>query len=422
MKLLENLRNDLPASLVVFFVAVPLCLGIALASGAPAMSGLIAGIVGGIVVGTLSGSALGVSGPAAGLAVIVLQAIDKHGFEIFLVAVVLAGVIQLVMGALRAGALSYLFPSPVIRGMLAGIGIIIFIKQIPYALGLDKGEKLDFANLGDQITMNALLVAVASLVILIVWEQVLAKKAAIFRLIQGPLVVVALGILYEVISRSVAPGLAFQPQHLVDVPVAGSLSEFGEQLTSPQWSAWTDTTVWVTAATLALVGSLETLLCLDATDKLDPLERVTPPNRELFAQGVGNMISGAIGGLPITQVIVRSSANINSGGRTKLSAILHGVLMLGFVALLPQVLNLIPLSVLAAILFIVGYKLATPALFRSMWAQGLGHFIAFVVTIAGIVYLDLLKGIGIGFVVALCVPDIRRQLLGNLRSKGQEPA
>jgi MFS superfamily sulfate permease-like transporter len=426
MKLVESLRSDLPASLVVFFVAVPLCLGIALASDAPLMSGLIAGIIGGIVVGSLSGSALGVSGPAAGLAVIVLQAIGELGFQVFLVAVVIAGLLQLLLAAIRAGVLGYFFPNAVIRGMLAGIGVIIFLKQIPHAIGYDAdpmGEMQyhqpdgqttfeELGHLAEQVTPNALLVALASLVILVVWEKVLAKKGAFFRLVQGPLVVVSLGIVYELVTRSVAPDWAFAPEHLVSVPVAGSLSELGDLLVLPEWSAWSNGAVWITGVTIAIVGSLETLLCLDATDKLDPHKRVTPANRELFAQGVGNMLSGCIGGLPITQVIVRSSANIQSGGRTKLSAILHGVLMLVFVALLPQVLNLVPLSVLAAILLLVGYKLATPALFRRMWNLGWEQFVPFLVTIVGIVFTDLLQGIAYGLACAIFV-ILRRNFLNS---------
>lgn len=413
---LANLRNDLPASIVVFFVAVPLCLGIALASGAPLMSGLIAGIVGGIVVGAISGSPLGVSGPAAGLAVIVLTAIEDLGsFQTFLVAVVLAGALQVVLGVARAGVLAYFFPTSVIKGMLAGIGILIILKQIPHALGHDADPEGDLAfvqpdgettlsalgsTLGD-LSPSAILISALCLTVLILWETTLSGRGRFFKLVQGPLVAVAIGIVFQLVTKSVAPGWALAPEHLVRVPEAGSLGEFKALLTHPNWSALSQSAVWITALTIAVVASLETLLCVEATDKLDPRKRVTPTNRELVAQGVGNMTSGLIGGLPVTQVIVRSSANIQSGGATKLSAILHGVLMLLFVTLLPQLLNLIPLAALASILLVVGYKLARPALFKQVISLGAGQYVPFLVTIAGIVFTDLLTGIGLGMVAAI---------------------
>ena len=414
--LFDNLRHDLPAGLVVFFVAIPLCLGIALASGAPLMSGLIAGIMGGIVVGVISRSPLGVSGPAAGLAVIVLTAIQDLGdFRIFLVAVVLAGGLQILAGVARAGVLAYFFPSSVIKGMLAGIGILIVLKQIPHAVGHDSSPEGEFAysqsdgettlsaisHVAQNIEVSALLLAIVSLAILISWEKFLVHRGRIFKLIQGPLVVVALGIIYQAVTRSVAPDWALSGDHLVNVPVAGSLSEFVNGLTTPDWSALSRSDIYVVAVTIAVVASLETLLCVEATDRLDSLKRVTPTNRELVAQGVGNALSGLVGGLPVTQVIVRSSANIQSGGRTKIAAIFHGVLLLGFVVTLPQVLNLIPLSVLAAILLVVGFKLARPALFAETWKLGMSQFLPFIVTIVGIVLTDLLMGIGLGMVVAL---------------------
>jgi len=412
----SSLRRDLPASLVVFFVAVPLCLGIALASGAPLFSGLIAGIIGGIVVGVLSGSPLGVSGPAAGLAVIVLNAIEDLGsYETFLVAVVLAGVIQLLLGVVRAGVLGYFFPSSVIKGMLAGIGIMIFLKQIPHAVGHDSDPEGDWAfvqpdgettlsalgAMADDLTPAAIIVSMTCLAILILWETVLVHRSKVFRLIQGPLAAIAFAIAYQLLTSRFAPAWALEPVHLVSVPIAESWQEFVGLLRHPDWSQITNKAIWVTALTLAVVASLETLLCVEATDKLDPLRRVTPTNRELVAQGIGNVTSGLIGGLPITQVIVRSSANIQSGGRTKLSAILHGVLLLIFVALLPYVLVLIPLAALASILFVVGYKLATPQLFRRMYKLGPSQFLPFVITILGIVFTDLLVGIGLGLTAAL---------------------
>jgi MFS superfamily sulfate permease-like transporter len=413
---LAHWRQDLPASIVVFFVAVPLCLGIALASGAPLISGLIAGIVGGIVVGGLSGSPLGVSGPAAGLAVIVLTAInDLQAFETFLLAVVLAGVIQIGLGAMGLGILGYFFPSSVIKGMLAGIGILIVLKQIPHAFGHDSDPEGDLnfvqpdgdttfgalqSTLAD-ITPSAVIVSVTCLAILILWESVLSKRSKIFRLIQGPLVAVAFGIGFQLITSRFFPSMALEANHLVTVPVAENFSHFLGLMTHPDWSQIGNSAVWIAAATMAVVASLETLLCVEATDKLDPDKRVTPTNRELFAQGIGNVGSGLIGGLPITQVIVRSSANIQSGGRTKLSAILHGVFLLVFVSLLPGILNLIPLAALASILFVVGYKLARPTLFKQMWNQGMAQFLPFLITIVAMVRTDLLTGIGLGMAAAI---------------------
>ncbi len=427
MKLLQNLRYDLPASVVVVFVAIPLCLGIALASGAPLFAGLIAGVIGGIVVGAISRSPLGVSGPAAGLAVIVYNAIETLGsFPTFLVAVVLAGVMQVAMGLARAGTLGYFFPSAVIKGMLAGIGIIIVLKQIPHAFGYDadpEGE-LQFIQPDGETTLSslsrmlenvepsAILVSGVALAILLVWENVLAKRSGLFRIFPGPLAAVCFGIGYEVITTNYAPGWALSREHLVSVPVAGSLDELRGLITMPAWSELANSAVWVAAITMAVVASLETLLCVAATDKLDPQRRITPTNRELIAQGTGNAVSGLIGGLPITQVIVRSSANIQSGGRTKTSAILHGVWLLLFVALVPSLLNLIPLAVLASILFVVGYKLARPALFKQMWSLGMAQFLPFIVTILGIALTDLLTGIGVGLAVAVLV-ILRRNYMNS---------
>lgn len=415
--MLNSLKQDLPASIVVFFVALPLCLGIALASGAPLFSGLIAGIIGGIVVGALSGSPLGVSGPAAGLAAIVLTAITAlGGFENFLVAVVLGGAIQFVFGVLRAGVIGYYFPSSVIKGMLTGIGIIIILKQIPHFFGYDPDPEGDLSFIQpdgsntfsslldtvDNISMGSTVIAFVAMGILILWETVLTKKAKVFQLVQGPVVAVAAGIAFSVAFGS-SETLAISAEHLVSVPVPDNFSSFVGQFTTPDWSAISNSAVWVTAFTIALVASLETLLCVEATDKLDPEKRVTPTNRELMAQGAGNMVSGLIGGLPITQVIVRSSANIQSGGRTKMSAIVHGFFLLTSVLLIPKVLNLIPLSVLAAVLFVVGYKLAKPRLFTQMYAKGLRQFLPFVVTVAGIVFTDLLVGISMGLAVGIVV-------------------
>ncbi|MEW2920496.1 MULTISPECIES: SulP family inorganic anion transporter [Flavobacteriaceae] len=413
----KYIKNDLPASIVVFFVALPLCLGIALASGAPLFSGLIAGIVGGIIVGSLSGSQIGVSGPAAGLAAIVLTAIGTlGGYQNFLVAVVLGGIIQIVFGLLKAGVIAYYFPSSVIKGMLTGIGIIIILKQIPHFFGYDSDPEGDFAffqvdgentfseiiNSINYISPGATIIAIVALAILILWDRVLSKKAKIFQLIQGPLVAVVLGILYYVFTKGNSTW-GISSEHLVSVPVPDGLDSFGTLLSFPNFSVIGNPDIWITAFTVALVASLETLLCVEATDKLDPQKRVTPTNRELLAQGVGNTVSGMIGGLPVTQVIVRSSANIQSGGRTKASAIIHGFFLLISVLLIPTLLNMIPLSVLAAVLFIVGYKLAKPSLFKTMYQLGWKQFIPFVVTVVGIVFTDLLIGIGLGLGVGIVV-------------------
>ncbi|MBT8262491.1 MAG: SulP family inorganic anion transporter [Bacteroidia bacterium] len=412
----KNIKSDLPSSIVVFFVALPLCLGIALASGAPLFSGLIAGIVGGIVVGSLSGSAIGVSGPAAGLAAIVLTAIATlGGFENFLLAVVLGGIIQIVFGVLKAGVIGYYFPSSVIKGMLTGIGIIIILKQIPHFFGYDANPEGDFAffqvdgeNTFSEIfkTMNAIslgstIVAVVGLGILILWEKVLSKKSKIFKLVQGPLVAVIFGIVF--FSLTGGTSLAIASENLVSVPAPEDASSFLAQFTFPNFAAITKPEIWITAFTIALVASLETLLCVEATDKLDPEKRVTPTNRELLAQGTGNILSGLIGGLPITQVIVRSSANIQSGGKSKSSAIIHGFFLLISIILIPTLLNKIPLSVLAAILLVVGYKLAKPALFKKMYALGWKQFVPFTVTVGGIIFTDLLVGIGLGLGVGIIV-------------------
>lgn len=398
---ISNLKNDLPASLIVFLVAVPLCLGIALASGAPLFSGIIAGIVGGIVVGVLSGSQLGVSGPAAGLAVIVLHAIQDLGaFEIFLLAVVISGIFQFLLGVMRAGIIGYYFPNSVIKGMLAGIGVIIFIKQIPIALGFMKGQEFSFGTMFNDMSVATVIITLVSLFILILWEQKFMKKIAIFKLIQGPLVVVSLGIVSYLVFKGM-PSLSLQDYQMVSIPVSDSLPSFFSQFTFPDFSQWNNPQVYTVAVTLAIVASLETLLCLEATDKLDPMKRVSPANRELLAQGVGNFVSGLIGGLPVTQVIVRSSTNIMSGGRTKTSAIAHGFILLFSAMLIPWVLNLIPLASLAAILFMVGYKLARPSIFIEMFKKGWTNFIPFIVTIVGIVFTDLLTGIAIGMAVAI---------------------
>lgn len=414
---LKYLKNDVPASIVVFFVALPLCLGIALASGAPLFSGLISGIIGGIVVGVLSGSPVGVSGPAASLAAIVLTAISTlGGYQNLLVAVVLGGLFQILFGLLKAGVVAYYFPSSVIKGLLTGIGIIIIIKQFPHFFGYDANPERDFAffqmdgethfsaivNTINLISPGAALIGVVALLILILWDNVLSKKAKIFQLIQGPLVAVVLGVLYFVLTIG-HPIWGIANEHLVQVPVLDNFAAARTLFISPNFAVLGNPQVWTTAFTLALVGSLATLLCAEAADKLDPYKRTTPTNRELLAQGVGNSLSGLLGGLPITQVIIRSSANVQAGGKTKSSAIIHGFLLLASVLFIPTLLNKIPLSVLAAILLMAGYKLATPSVFKKMYILGWKQAIPFTITVIGIVFTDLLIGIGLGLGVGIVV-------------------
>ena len=413
--MLENVKFDLRASIMVFFVALPLCLGVALASGAPLFSGVIAGIIGGIVVGFLSGSQLGVSGPAAGLTVVVLSAIIELGsFELFLSAVVIAGVIQLILGYLRAGVVAKHFPSSVIKGMLSAIGIIIILKQIPHAFcydavvaSYDTFAQNDGHNtlsslyyMLESISMGAILIAATSLLILIGWDSKKVKSVKALASIPGSLVAVVAGIIMAYIFNQTT-ALALTPDQLVNIPVATSVGEFFNNFTTPDFSQVMSSEVLIIAVTLAAIASIETLLCLEATDKIDPEKRITSPNRELKAQGVGNILSGLIGGLPITQVIVRSSANIQGGGKTKLSTIFHGVLILVSVMLLPTVLNMIPLSALAAILIAVGFKLASPAVFKQAYKDGAAQFVPFIITIAAIIFTDLLTGIGVGMAVAV---------------------
>ncbi len=416
LPLIARLKQDVPASIVVFLVAVPLCLGIALASGAPLLSGLIAGVIGGIIVGLASGSPLGVSGPAAGLAVIVLNAITELGsFELFLTAVILAGVIQIVLGLVQAGVVAYYFPSSVIKGMLSGIGIIIILKQIPHALGYDSDptgdlhfEQPDQHNtisqlyyMLDFITPGPVIIAGVSLAILLIWERPFIKKNKILNLIPGPLLAVITGIVLGGILAGME-GMRMGRTFFVDLPDLSDADVLAA-LPRPDLAAFGNFQVWTIAFTIAIVASIETLLCVEATDKMDPYKRITPSNRELVAQGIGNAFSGFLGGLPITQVIVRSSANIQSGGRTKLAAILHGFLILLSVLLIPAIMRMIPLASLAAILLIVGYKLAKPALFTAMWKRGWHQFIPFVVTVLGVVFTDLLTGVGLGMAVGIFI-------------------
>ncbi|MEN0056858.1 MAG: SulP family inorganic anion transporter [Mucilaginibacter sp.] len=405
----KNLKKDLPSSIVVFLVALPLCLGIALASGAPLFAGLLTGIIGGIVVGSFSGSQLSVAGPAAGLTVIVFNAITSLGtYETFLLALVLAGVFQMLLGILKAGTIANYFPSAVIEGMLAAIGIILIMKQFPHAVGYDASfegdegfKQADDHNTFSSITLafarinyGAVIIAVVSLLLMIYWPRF--KKLAI---VPAPLLVVLAGVGLSLAFSGTS--LALHDKQLVHIPIVNSSSEFFGLFKSPDFSAIGNKQVWITAFTIAVVASLETLLSLEAVDKIDPIKRVSPTNRELVAQGIGNLTSGFLGGLPMTAVIVRSSANVNAGARTKMSTIVHGTMLLISLLFIPVLINMIPLSCLAAILLMTGYKLARISLFKHMWHMGLSQFIPFVVTIVAVVLTDLLIGVGIGMMVGI---------------------
>jgi MFS superfamily sulfate permease-like transporter len=442
----KHFKKDFPASIIVFLVAVPLCLGIAVASGAPPLSGIIAGIIGGIIVGSLSNSPLGVSGPAAGLASIVAVSIsdfaflspefkvvegvkvvctqsDKiaYGFEIFLVSIIIGGIIQLILGFLKGGVVGYYFPNSVILGMLGGIGVTIFMKQMPNIIGIESDTSLtdivfNFSTISTKkidengvvlkrgIASGAILICLLSVGILALWERPFMKRSKFSSLIQGPLVVVILGIVLNEILLLIGSDLALKDSNLISLPIADNLKDFKGFFAVPNFTdAFINPKVYVTGAVVALVASLETLLCLEATDKLDPDKRISDPNKELKAQGIGNILSGLIGGLPITQVIVRSSANIQSGGKTKLSAILHGFFVLASLVLFPSLLNKLPIASLAAILLMVGYKLAHPSKFKEMWRKGIRQFAPFIVTLLLIYYVDMLWGISIGLTIAIFI-------------------
>lgn len=412
----KYLKSDIKSGLVVFLVALPLCLGIALASGAPLFSGIISGVVAGIVVGALSGSQLSVSGPAAGLSAIVLAAIASLGsFEAFLLAGLLAGAMQLLLGFLKAGVLSNYLPSNVIEGMLAAIGIIIILSQIPHAFGYDEmhegdffainaaGEHQIFTVLADAINYihpGAVIVVLVSLAILIAFLKVPFLKR--LKSIPGALVAVLAGVAINEFFKATGSSLVISQDHLVSLPVPESMNQFLGQFSIPDFAQIANVDIWVVAITIAAVASIETLLCIEAADKMDPLKRYTNTNRELKAQGVGNMLSCLIGGIPITSVIVRTSANVNSGGRTKIAAISHGIFLMAAVLAIPFLLNLIPLASLAAVLLVIGYKLASPAKFVHMWRNSKKfQFIPFVVTVVAIVMTDLLIGVGIGLAVSI---------------------
>lgn len=410
---LGSLGNDFTAGLVVFLVALPLCLGIALASNAPLVSGIVAGIVGGILVAWISGSHTSVSGPAAGLTAIVYSQIEKLGsFETFLCAVILAGVIQILLGIIRAGGLAAFFPSSVIKGLLAAIGVILILKQIPHLFGHDPDwigdmsfQQVDGKNTFTELLAmqfkvhpGATIVGIFSLILLIVWDKTKLKKLPV----PGQLVVVVLAMILSALLRPLGELMSIGGDHLVQVPATGGLQGLMGSLPVPQWSNMFNQSVLIAGITIALVATLETLLNVEAVDKLDPQKRISPPNRELFAQGTGNIVSGILGGLPMTSVIVRSSVNISSGGKTRVACFVHGLMLLFFVAFLPDLLNQIPLACLAAILMVTGFKLANPKLLKLMWSEGHSQFIPFVVTVAAIVLTDLLTGILVGIVVAVC--------------------
>ncbi|MCY4779368.1 SulP family inorganic anion transporter [Sphingobacterium sp. UT-1RO-CII-1] len=403
----RDLKYDFSASIVVFLVALPLCLGIAMASGAPLFAGILTGIIGGIVVASFSGSQLSVSGPAAGLTTIVYGAIQQLGaYETFLLAVVIAGLVQLVLGIIKAGMIGNFFPSAVILGMLTAIGITIILKQLPLAFGMMEPHAFEIDNGGglkaftdtvfSTINVGATIICLLSLFILIYWPSI-----QYLNKVPAPLLVVIVGVALGYSFQNTSFALINGSAHFVTIPVVSSFEEFKALFIFPDFTQIANIEVWTVAITIAIVASLETLLSIEAVDKLDPMKRVSPTSKELLAQGVGNMTSGFLGGIPLTSVIVRSSANANSGGRTRQSAILHGIWLLLAVLAIPAIINLIPLACLAAILLHTGYKLAKPSLFKSMYGKGLDQFIPFFVTVLAIVATDLLKGVGIGILVSM---------------------
>ena len=414
INLFANLKSDFASGLVVFLVALPLCLGIAMASGAPLFSGIISGVIGGIVVGYLSKSHISVSGPAAGLTAIILTAItDLGAFDVFLTAVFIAGLIQLALGFIKAGSISNYFPTNVIEGMLAGIGIIIILKQLPHAFGYDSDFEGDMAfaqadgnntfstlfGVLNHIQLGSIIISFVSLAILIVWDKITFLKK--LKLVPGALVAVVIGVVLNEIFVATGSSLAIMKEHLVSLPVPTTLEEFKQIIVTPNFSGITNPQVWVVGLTIAIVASIETLLCIEASDRMDVHKRYTDTNVELKAQGIGNIVSSLLGGLPMTSVVVRSSANNNAGAKSKMSAIIHGVLLLVSVLTIPLILNKIPLATLAAILILVGYKLAKPATFKHFWDNGKYQFIPFIVTLLAVVFLDLLKGVALGIIISI---------------------
>ena len=412
--LFSTIGHDAPAGLVVFLVALPLCLGISLASGAPLLSGVVAGIVGGVLVSLLSGSHLSVSGPAAGLTVVMLSAIASLGsWPAVLMATAVAGVMQLLLGVVRAGIVALYFPGTVIRGMLAAIGIILILKQLPHFVGADTDyfEDMKFLQVNGQNTFSAIvaaarglspgsvLVGVVSMALLLLWDSAPMRQLAWVRLVPGALVAVLAAVAVNQLLHRLAPAWQVRPEHLVKLPVLSSLGQLASEMTFPDFSALRRPATYSVAFTIAIVASLETLLSVEAVDNLDPQKRHTPPNRELLAQGVGNLVSGLLGGLPITAVIVRSSANIAAGAQSRLSAFIHGLLLLTSLLFLGAILNLIPLAALAAVLLLVGFKLTKPALYWAQWRLGWAQFGPFIITIMAVLFTDLLKGVSIGLIL-----------------------
>ncbi|QBZ98209.1 SulP family inorganic anion transporter [Flavobacterium sangjuense] len=423
INLFANLKSDFASGLVVFLVALPLCLGIALASGAPLFAGIISGVVGGLVVGYLSQSHISVSGPAAGLTAIVLTAISDLGtFNAFLLAGLIAGVIQLALGFIKAGSISNYFPTNVIEGMLAGIGVIIFLKQIPHAFGYDPDHEGDFGffqpdgeNTFSEIfhTLNhiqpgSIIICLVSLAILIAWTKVKFLKD--LKLVPAALIAVVVGILLNEFFIQTGSSLAIGSEHLVTLPVPTSFEELASIFVAPDFSAITNSKVWIAGITIAVVASIETLLCIEAADRMDVQKRYTDTNIELKAQGVGNIISSLLGGLPMTSVVVRTSANNNAGAKSKMSTIIHGALLLVSVLSIPALLNKIPLATLAAILLLIGYKLANPKTIKHFWEKGKYQFVPFIATFVGVVFTDLLKGVALGIAISIIFV-----LKGNLK-------
>ena len=403
---LAALRKSVAPGLVVFLVALPLCLGIALASGAPPISGIISGVIGGIIVGFFSNSNISVSGPAAGLAAIILAAITELGsFQLLLTAGIIAGVIQLVLGLLKSGTIANFFPSSVIEGMLAGIGLVILIKQLPLVFGVNTLiDVIDFQS----IQIGTLIISLISLAILIFWNKIKLTKKISF--LPAALVVVVVSVLLNQFWLKTGSSLTIEQSRLVSIPVFNSFSDISSIFILPDWSGFTNPTVWIIAGTIAIVASIETLLCIEATDRLDPLKRKTNTNRELKVQGIGNIISSIFGGLPMTSVVVRSSANVNAGGLFKASAIIHGIFLLLAVITLPLVLNMIPLASLAAVLILVGYNLAKPSVLMHFWHKGYTQFVPFIITFVMVVVTDLLMGVLAGIAASILF-----LLVGNVR-------
>lgn len=411
-----SFENDIPSSIVVFFVALPLCLGIAHISKAPLISGIIAGIIGGVVVGIFSGSKFGVSGPANGAMSIVAGAIASFGgsFEMFLASVVLAGIFLILMGIFKLGFIAFYFPNSVIKGMLAGIGLTIFFKQIPHALGddqVDEGAEgmvesgiqnlwNESYNMVRDMNFGALIIFTLSVLIIISFSSKKISENKILKFIPASMIAVVIAIILNYLFGGI-DRFELKNNHLVQLNDLSGPSDFFKNITFPNFTgAFKNSSVWVIAFTIAIISSLETLLSVEATDKLDPTKTTTPPNKELIAQGIGNIVSGLIGGLPITQVVVRSSANINAGAKSKLSTILHGSWLLLSVLFIPGILQLIPLAALAAVLIIVGYKLAHPKLFKATFDQGWNQFLPFLVTTFLVWKLGILWGVGIGLGIA----------------------